>query len=629
MALPAEEQFKSVHLGTSYVSVIYPQALDAWFAGLVEPFKGSSVSSKFVRLCFDSETDRYSLASSSGPTSENLDLGEALAILWERISFLLIDELTAAIVFHAAAMRRGNDVILIPGQSGSGKTHLSLWYRNSGFDLGTDEIVSVAPAHGEGCDTVFSSTFARPLMLKRSADVMALPGLQELPLHLAFSGGSILMTDDSKAWSGVRLHRGFLVFPHFAPDAPFCMTALTAGEACLHLMENCLNARNLPNGGLPLAGRLARQSQAISLTYSDLRQLDGTLDVLTRQVLATPVTHSDLVALCDAFNATVTARVAPAREIGIAARKALKQNAPAPTVRRFPRRLTFGMATYDDYDGAYFTIQSLRMNNPELAGALEFVVIDNNPGGPCSEALSNLAKSIDGYRYVPKGEWNGTAIKNAVFEEASSPFVLCVDSHVLIAPGAVARLIAYFEADPDTPDLLQGPLVADDLSLRASHMESRWRDGMYGVWATDPRATNPEGPVFDIPMQGMGLFACRRTAWAGFNPSFRGFGGEEGYIHEKTRQRGGRTLCLPFLRWLHRFARPLGAPYPNRWEDRARNYVLGFREIGWDTGEIETHFAERLGAEFAARLFAGINSELAETGRETALGKQRTGLPVD
>ena len=106
---------------------------------------------------------------------------------------------------------------------------------------------------------------------------------------------------------------------------------------------------------------------------------------------------------------------------------------------------------------------------------------------------------------------------------------------------------------------------------------------------------DPEAPPFDIPMQGMGLFSCRRAVWPGFNPRFRGFGGEEGYIHEKFRQNGGRTLCLPFLRWMHRFRRPMGVPYINSWEDRVRNYMIGFRELGLPTAELEDHYREILG----------------------------------
>ena len=118
---------------------------------------------------------------------------------------------------------------------------------------------------------------------------------------------------------------------------------------------------------------------------------------------------------------------------------------------------------------------------------------------------------------------------------------------------------------------------------------------MYGCWDMDERGRNPDALPFDILMQGMGLFACRRSVWPGFNARFRGFGGEEGYIHEKFRRNGGRTLCLPFLRWMHRFRRPMGVPYINRWEDRVRNYLIGLRELGLPTAELESHYRDLLG----------------------------------
>jgi hypothetical protein len=134
---------------------------------------------------------------------------------------------------------------------------------------------------------------------------------------------------------------------------------------------------------------------------------------------------------------------------------------------------------------------------------------------------------------------------------------------------------------------------------------------MYGTWAEDPRGADANAPAFEIRMHGLVLFACRRAVWPGFHREFRGFGGEEGYIHEKIRQRDGRTLCLPFLRWLHRFARPLGAPYTNQWRDRMRNYYIGFTELGLDTAEMEAHFADILGADNAVRIFSEIREEWA------------------
>src|SRR4029077_15617742 len=92
-------------------------------------------------------------------------------------------------------------------------------------------------------------------------------------------------------------------------------------------------------------------------------------------------------------------------------------------------------------------------------------------------------------------------------------------------------------------------------------------------------------------------FACRRDRWPGFHPHLRGFGGEEGYVHEKFRQRGGRTVCVPEAGWVHRFARPTGLPYQTTWDDRIRNYLIGWHEVGLPEGQVVDHFREFLGRE--------------------------------
>ena len=120
---------------------------------------------------------------------------------------------------------------------------------------------------------------------------------------------------------------------------------------------------------------------------------------------------------------------------------------------------------------------------------------------------------------------------------------------------------------------------------------------MYGVWGTNPLGLDPEGAPFEIQMQGCGLIACRRDAWPNFNPLFRGFGGEEGYIHEKARQAGGRAMCLPFLRWSHRFNRPGGNTYRNDYEDRLRNYIIGWTELGLDLAPVWAHYQTVLAPE--------------------------------
>ena len=283
---------------------------------------------------------------------------------------------------------------------------------------------------------------------------------------------------------------------------------------------------------------------------------------------------------------------------------------PSRTPRRDKRKLCIGMATYDDYDGVYFSVQAIRLFHPEVSNEIEFLVIDNNPTGRCAEGLKALDAWVPNYRYVPEAELRGTAARDVIFREANSDYVLVMDCHVLLVAGALRRLLEYFDAAPHCKDLLQGPLVYDDLNNISTHFAPVWRGGMYGIWDTDPRGRDVEAPPFEIPMQGLGVFACRRDAWPGFNPRFRGFGGEEGYIHEKFRQAGSKVFCLPFLRWIHRFHRPLGLPYAANWFDRVRNYLIGHDELGLDPLPIETHFNELLGAPATASYKARVEKEI-------------------
>ena len=365
-----------------------------------------------------------------------------------------------------------------------------------------------------------------------------------------------------------------------------------------------VNARNLPDGGFGAISALAQSAPAVALRYGAFDQLEGLGDTLAKAVLDGDIGAARIRQFLSAFSGSTVAAATPASE--------RKFDIPAATPRRNKTKLTIGMATYDDYDGVYFSLQAMRLYHPEILDQTEFVVIDNHPDGACAQPLKALEGSVPNYRYVPDNSRPGTVIKDAVFAEAAGDFVMCMDCHVFVVPGAIKRLLDYFERNDKTSDLLQGPLLYDDLSKIATHFRPEWGGGMYGRWDDNGLAADPDAEPFDIPMQGMGLFACRRAAWPGFNLAFRGFGGEEGYIHEKFRKAGGRTLCLPFLRWVHRFGRPLGVPYRNRFEDRMWNYMVGHRELALPTDEVRVHFRELLGAETAERIFAEIEDELAD-----------------
>ena len=318
--------------------------------------------------------------------------------------------------------------------------------------------------------------------------------------------------------------------------------------------------------------------------------------------------------------------------------------------------ITVAMATYDDFDGVYFSISALRMYQDMQD--VEIVVLDNNPDGVQGKDVAKYVNSIKSHcqiSYHPFTENTGTTqTRERLFSLAQGDVVLVMDSHVLLKAGAITKLKAFWaSADADMKkNLFTGPLLYDNLAQTSSHFEcDEFRSQMLGTWATawvDPQGnymagrnfTDEAAPIkhelrmkplmsdgpwmrsgiawpghekvlkekgfwvagqdgdevpFEVPGQGLGMFMSSKEHWLGFNKHFSSFGGEECYIHQKYRDAGRKTINLPFLAWGHRFYRPLGVPYPISNEGKLRNYILGFTELGLDLEPIRKHFVDETG----------------------------------
>ena len=258
-------------------------------------------------------------------------------------------------------------------------------------------------------------------------------------------------------------------------------------------------------------------------------------------------------------------------------------------------KLTIGMCTYDDYDGVWFTIQSIKMFHPECLDDIQFVVVDGNPGsrhGTACESLVSKLTNIHGNNglYVKNVSCPGTASRNYIFQYARTPYVLCVDSHVMLVPGSIRKLIDYYDNNPECDDLLQGPLIDENGKTFATRMDPVWEYNMLGKWVCDTSQIDVPEP-YEVDMMGLGLFSARKSSWLKFNELFRGFGGEEGYIHRKYRKAGRKCLILPWLKWNHRFERPNGVPYKNDYHDRIKNYMIGWAELGDDPQDIINYYS--------------------------------------
>lgn len=262
--------------------------------------------------------------------------------------------------------------------------------------------------------------------------------------------------------------------------------------------------------------------------------------------------------------------------------------------------LTVGMATYDDFDGVYFSVQALTLYHEILKTIdYEIIIIDNNPDGEHGKAVKGLVNWMNGKgRYIPYTNQTSTAVRNEIFANSHGKYTISMDCHVLFAPNAIKSLLDYYNQNPECKNIIQGPMLYDDQKNYSTQFDPVWRGDMYGIWGTNTEACE-NGQPFEIPMMGLGAFSCETKYWPGFNRNFKGFGGEEGYIHEKFRRNGGKAMCLPSFRWMHRFGRPSGVKYPLVLEDRIWNYFVGWLEITRNPDDIMiysiyNHFRNRI-----------------------------------
>lgn len=260
------------------------------------------------------------------------------------------------------------------------------------------------------------------------------------------------------------------------------------------------------------------------------------------------------------------------------------------------KELTVCIPTYKDYHGVFFTLQALNIYHDRKL--FDIVVVDNYGCVETKRLCENMAVK---YKLVISAS-GPSNVKNVAIDACETIYFLCIDSHVLLWPGAVESLLDYYKINPGTNNLLHGPLTDDAGNIMATQMSPYWDSQMYGVWWADKVKYQANEP-FEITMHGMGAFSMRKAAWPGFNKSFIGFGGEEGYIHDKVRQRGGKCICVPGFKWTHRFEQPEGRAYRLQTYDRVVNYLIGRQELGKPVDDVVEHFAAVIGPRELVKAF--------------------------
>lgn len=243
--------------------------------------------------------------------------------------------------------------------------------------------------------------------------------------------------------------------------------------------------------------------------------------------------------------------------------------------------LTVGMAVHEDFPGVAYTITNILLTQSKALPYIEFVVVDNSPRSVHTEDTRIFVE-----QKIPKGHYcafapyTGTCVKNQVIAAAETEYVLCLDSHVLLYPGALEKLVGFLrQIGGDCNDMFQGPLINEMGGLHATHMNPAFRGGNIGTWGSF-HGDRILKEIYEVPLHGMGLFMTRRDTWPGYHNAMHHFANEEGYIHEKFRLLGRKCWGLPFLKWWHLFRKSSrSANYVISNEHKFRNMLIAWSEI--------------------------------------------------
>ncbi len=199
---------------------------------------------------------------------KNLQVGDFIFYLSDRLVFHCADKIRSAHCLHAAAVVHNDLSIIIPAKSGSGKSSLTCWLLSKGFDYVTDELILID-------ESASFESVLRPIQIKRHGIEAIEPLINDR--EEVYSGKVVNALGPAVFGSNVsqkKKHKlSLFLFPQYKAKSKYEFKRLSSAEAGLVLMGNNVNARNHPTHGFKELMSLVRSTPAYALNYGGFDQL--------------------------------------------------------------------------------------------------------------------------------------------------------------------------------------------------------------------------------------------------------------------------------------------------------------------------------------------------------------------
>jgi hypothetical protein len=195
-------------------------------------------------------------------------LAEAIhRAVWE-LHRAVHDQVRDFILLHTGAVARDQQALLLPAETSSGKSTLTLGLLESGFSYLSDDLGALDP--------VTQRAYPFPKRIKLIPDALEFfPGLEErlgdrdLPFR---QFERYVRPEDVGALvaepAGVR----WIVFPTSEFEGPPLLEPITKAESMKEMAANCLNLYRFGEAGVVFLSRIAKDADAFRLRGGSLRE---------------------------------------------------------------------------------------------------------------------------------------------------------------------------------------------------------------------------------------------------------------------------------------------------------------------------------------------------------------------
>ncbi len=226
-----------------------------------------------------SQNSKWTLTRNETTLFQGGDLNGLGNILSGEVLFNLIENNQQGMAIHAGLVSNEKGSLLLPADSGSGKSSVTTWLLTRGWNYHTDELVMI------DLDSDKINAFTRPLNIK-AAGLDTIGKIFDLEKHKEQIRSSNMVTMIphrlvNPTYKTKIPELRAVVFPKYSTDTEPGIQKISGAEAGLEMMRSNVIARNLPGHGFANVIRLVRNLPAYRLHYQHFDNLQQLIAVVT------------------------------------------------------------------------------------------------------------------------------------------------------------------------------------------------------------------------------------------------------------------------------------------------------------------------------------------------------------